>query len=103
MRVGMEASGQARWFERLLAELKFELWIGNAAKIRAKRVRKQKTDGQEAHSAIITRRSLSANLGAELGEPRFAATAVASAPDGAGAHADHEPIAGGGAERRLTL
>ena len=27
MRVGMEASGQARWFERLLAELNFELWI----------------------------------------------------------------------------
>src|SRR5580692_197268 len=48
VRVGMEASGQARWFERLLAELKFELWIGDAAKIRAKRVRKQKTDRQDA-------------------------------------------------------
>jgi len=31
VRVGMEASGHARWFERLLAELKFELWIGDAA------------------------------------------------------------------------
>jgi transposase len=29
VRVGMEASGQARWFERLLAELNFELWIGD--------------------------------------------------------------------------
>ena len=48
VRVGMEASGQARWFERLLAELNFELWIGDAAKIRAKRVRKQKTDRQDA-------------------------------------------------------
>ena len=36
VRVGMEASGQARWFERLLAELKMELWIGDAAEIRAK-------------------------------------------------------------------
>ncbi|MGZ4790055.1 MAG: hypothetical protein ACXVZX_16170 [Terriglobales bacterium] len=44
MRLGMEASGHARWFERLLAELNIELWIGDAAKIRAKRVRKQKTD-----------------------------------------------------------
>jgi transposase len=26
-----EASGHARWFERLLAELLFELWIGDAA------------------------------------------------------------------------
>ena len=31
VRVGIEATGHARWFERLLAELKFELWIGNAA------------------------------------------------------------------------
>ena len=46
VRVGMEASGHARWFERLLAELHFELWIGDAAEIRSKRVRKQKTDRQ---------------------------------------------------------
>jgi transposase len=48
VRVGMEASGHARWFERLLAELNFELWIGYAAEIRTKRVRKQKTDRQDA-------------------------------------------------------
>ncbi|MGB8970046.1 MAG: IS110 family transposase [Candidatus Sulfotelmatobacter sp.] len=48
VRVGMEASGHARWFERLLAELQIELWIGDAAEIRTKRVRKQKTDRQDA-------------------------------------------------------
>src|SRR5437868_13925241 len=48
VRVGMEASGHARWFERLLAELQIELWIGDAAEIRRKRVRKQKTDRQDA-------------------------------------------------------
>jgi transposase len=48
VRVGMEASGHARWFERLLAELNFELLIGDAAEIRTKRVRKQKTDRQDA-------------------------------------------------------
>ena len=48
VRVGMEATGHARWFERLLAELKFELWIGDPAKIKAARVRKQKTDRQDA-------------------------------------------------------
>ena len=47
-RVGMEASGHARWFERLLSELQFELWTGDAAAINAKRVRKQKTDRQDA-------------------------------------------------------
>src|SRR5437899_12856127 len=48
VRVGMEATGHARWFERLLAELSFELWIGDPARIRARRVRKQKTDRQDA-------------------------------------------------------
>ena len=48
VRVGMESSGHARWFERLLHELGFELWIGDAAEIRTKRVRKQKTDRHDA-------------------------------------------------------
>src|SRR5712691_10056854 len=48
VRVGMEASVHGRWFERLLSELQFELWIGDAAEIRTKRVRKQKTDRQDA-------------------------------------------------------
>ena len=48
VRVGMEATGHARWFERLLAELGFELWIGDAAEIKTKRVRKQKTDREDA-------------------------------------------------------
>ena len=48
VRVGMEASGQARWLERLLAELNFELWIGDAAEIQSKRVRKAKTDREDA-------------------------------------------------------
>ena len=52
VRVGMEASGHARWFERLLAELQFELWIGDAAEIRTKRVRKQKTDRQVIHISL---------------------------------------------------
>src|ERR1017187_6153181 len=47
VRVGMEASGHGRWFERLVAELQFELLIGDAADIRTRRVRKQKTDRQD--------------------------------------------------------
>src|SRR6266436_1370576 len=48
VRVGMEATGHARWFERLMAELGFELWIGDPAEIKTRRVRKQKTDRQDA-------------------------------------------------------
>lgn len=47
-RVGVEASGQSQWFERLLGELKHEMWIGDAAQIRAKENRKQKTDRRDA-------------------------------------------------------
>src|SRR5690242_15224331 len=48
VRVGMESSGHSRWFERLLHQLGFELWIGDPAEIQSKRVRKQKTDRQDA-------------------------------------------------------
>jgi transposase len=44
VRVGWEATGYSRWFERLLAELGFEVWIGDAAEIKRQRGRKQKTD-----------------------------------------------------------
>ena len=57
-RVGMESSGHSRWFERLLRELQFELWIGNAAEIRTKRVRKQKTDRQDAQLLLRLMKSV---------------------------------------------
>src|SRR5256886_2710119 len=48
VRVGIEATGHTRWFERMLGELGHELWIGDAAQIRAAMVRKQKTDARDA-------------------------------------------------------
>ena len=48
VRVGIEATGHARWFEGLLTELKYELWVGDPAQIRAKRVRKHKNDREDA-------------------------------------------------------
>jgi len=46
--VGLEATFPALWFERLLAELGHELWVGDAARIRASEVRQQKTDPRDA-------------------------------------------------------
>jgi transposase len=48
VRVGIEATGHTRWFERMLGEMGHELWIGDAAQIRAMMVRKQKTDARDA-------------------------------------------------------
>jgi transposase len=48
----MEATGNFRWFQRLLAELRFELWVGNAAAIRATEPRKQVTDKRDARQIL---------------------------------------------------
>ncbi len=59
VRVGIEASGQSQWFERLLAELGHEVWIGDAGKIRACCDRKQKTrvpmQDSPSHSVVAVR------------------------------------------------
>jgi len=52
VRVGMEATGYAQWFERMLATLGYELWIGDAAEIRAAMVRRQKTDSRDAQHIL---------------------------------------------------
>src|SRR5579862_6194848 len=53
--------------------------------------------------AVVARGSFSPDLGAELGEPGSAATAVAPSPHGAGAYPDHESTASSRAERRAAL
>jgi transposase len=46
--VGVEASGNTYWFERLLTELGHELWMGDATAIRQQDGRKQKHDRRDA-------------------------------------------------------
>ena len=46
--IGLEATGNCHWLQDRLAEMGHEVWIGDAAKIRTKRVRKHKTDRQDA-------------------------------------------------------
>ena len=100
VRVGIEATGHARWFERLLAELDFELWIGDPAEIKAARVRKQKTDRQDAQLLLklLVERALPTHLDTKSGESGCAPTALASASAGADADPSHESVAGGGDE-----
>ena len=68
-------------------ELQFELWIGDAAENRTKRVRKQKTDRQDAQLILrLMLKDLSEELDAEMGEWQSVATALALAPHGAGSY-----------------
>lgn len=46
--VGIEACGNSQWFIDLLSLLGHEVWVGDAAQIRASYVRKQKTDRRDA-------------------------------------------------------
>src|SRR5437016_13421224 len=53
VRVGVETSGNMLWFERLLARLKHELWIGDAGRIHWLCPRKQQlTDKRDARHIL---------------------------------------------------
>jgi hypothetical protein len=50
VRLGMESSGHSRWFERLLRDLQFELWIGLiffASGLLLNRARKRRAESPE--------------------------------------------------------
>ena len=53
----IEATSYMWWFERMVAELKHELWVGDAAEIRARAVRRQKTDTRDAEHLLDLLRS----------------------------------------------
>ena len=46
--VGVESCGNSQWFLELVEQLGHEVWMGDAAQIRASYVRKQKTDRRDA-------------------------------------------------------
>lgn len=50
--IGIEATGYTQWFERAMAELDHELWIGDPAQIRARAPRRQKTDTRDAEHLL---------------------------------------------------
>ena len=52
VRIGAEATGNFRWFRRLMDELGHEFLLGDAAAIRASCPRKQKTDKRDARHIL---------------------------------------------------
>ena len=82
--MGVEATGNSQWFVELLQRLGHEVWIGDAAEIRASYVRKQKTDKRDAGHILklLVEGPFSAAVGAEPGAARSAAAADSSAQAG---------------------
>ncbi len=52
VRVGIEATGNFRWFRRLMSELGHEFLLGDATAIRASNPRRQKTDKRDARHIL---------------------------------------------------
>jgi len=50
--IGIEATGYTQWFEQMVGELGHELWVGHPAEIRARAVRRQKTDTRDAEHLL---------------------------------------------------
>lgn len=52
VRIGVEATGNDRWFRKLMSELGYELWIGDASAIHASAPREQRTDKRDARHLL---------------------------------------------------
>lgn len=84
MLVGIEACGNSQWLIELLERLGHEIWIGDAAQIRASYVRKEKTDRRDAgaHTAIAAGGSVSTIMDADGGAAGSSPVADTSAQAG---------------------
>jgi len=75
----MESVGNSLWFEQLVERLGHQLWIGDAAQIRASYVRKQKTDKRDAgHILKLLLENVPSDLGAVA--PTTGSAAVTDSP-----------------------
>jgi transposase len=52
VRIGVEATGNFRWFRRLIGELGFEFLLGDPSQIRARDPRRQKNDKRDARHIL---------------------------------------------------
>ena len=102
VRVGIEATGHSRWFERLLAELGFELWRPGRDSGQARPKAEERPTRCGTHSQTTGGRSLSQSLEAESRESRRTATALAPASVSRDANTSHEPVACYRHERRAA-
>lgn len=90
--IGVEATGNCQWFLDLAAECGHEVWVGDAAQIRASYVRKQKTDKRDAAHVLklLLEDRFPRIWVAESGGARSSPASSASPQAGRDAHAREE-------------
>ena len=100
--IGLESCGNSQWFVELLEKLGHEVWIGDAAQIRASYVRKQKTDKRDAAHILnlLTRGTVSSAVGSGCGGAGSAAVADSPAQAGGDSGAGEKWVAASGDESR---
>ena len=98
--IGIEACGNSHWFIDLLGRLGHEVRVGDAAKIRASYVRKQKTDRRDAGHILTfaAGEPFSQVVDAQPARAGSAAAADSSPQAGADTDADQEQLATPGIE-----
>jgi transposase len=75
--IGIEATGSCQWFLDLVQQLGHEIWVGDAAKIRASYVRRRSTDKQDAgHISTLLLEKRSPQLWTPSGGDTGSATVV---------------------------
>ena len=104
VRVGIEATGHARWLERLLAELGFEFvdWECGRDQGQACTQAEERPGRRKASAHVVDRESISSSVAAGREQSRSASAAVAPPPVGADAHAGKESASGCGSQRRCA-
>jgi transposase len=94
--MGMEATGNCQWFVEMVKAAGHEVWIGDAAQIRASDVRQQKHDRRDA--ALLLQLLLEGRFPRIWTPSRPAAVADSPLQAGAIASASKERIAASGVE-----
>jgi hypothetical protein len=94
VRIGVEATGNDRWFHKLMSELGHELLVGGRQRDSCFGTARaaDRQAGGEAHFEIAGGESVSSHLAAIGGQPGTAAVAVASLPASAHADADQKSV-----------
>ena len=101
VRVGIEATGHSRWFERWLAELNVDRRSsGDPSQAGAQA--EERSVRCPTHTEVDAGRYLSSHLGANSGESGSTTAGVAPASPGGNANSSHESAPSRGHERRHT-